>query len=43
MLDVNNIGKRGIVGENITDILLWIIFLILGAFAVWFVVKQLTA
>ena len=36
-------GKKGLVGESITNILLWIIFLILAGGIVWYIVKRLTA
>ena len=32
--------KKALVGETITNLLLWIVFLILGGLAVWFLVKQ---
>ena len=36
-------GKKGILeGESITDILLWIVFLILAGAAVWLLVKRLS-
>ena len=35
--------KRGLVGESITNIILWIIFFILAATAVWFLVRSLTS
>lgn len=34
--------KKGIVGEGITNILLWIILIVLGSLAIWFIVKRLT-
>jgi hypothetical protein len=34
--------KGGIIGEGITNILLWIIFIIIGATAIYFIVKGLT-
>jgi len=37
------IGRKGLVGESITNILLWIIFLALAVAAVWFLIKKLTA
>lgn len=35
--------KKGVVGESITNILLWIIFFILAFGAVWFLIKKLTS
>lgn len=35
--------KRGIVGESITNILLWIIFLIIAGVVIFFIIKKLTA
>lgn len=34
--------KRGLVGEGITEVLLWVVFLILAGIGVWFLVRQLT-
>ncbi len=33
--------KKALVGEGITNILMWTIFLILAGTAVWFLVKQI--
>ncbi len=38
-----DIGRRGLIGENIITILLWIIFLTLASGAVWLIVKKLTS
>jgi len=35
--------KRGIIGENITNILLWIIFLIIAGAVIFFIIKKFTA
>lgn len=35
--------KKGLVGKSITNILLWIVFLILALVAVGFLIKKLTA
>jgi len=34
--------KRGLVGEGITEVLLWVVFLVLAGIGVWFLVRQLT-
>ena len=39
----NKMDKKAIVGEGITDILIWIVFLILAGAAVWLLVKRLSA
>ena len=40
MLNVK--GKKGAVEEGFTNILLWIIFLIIAGAAVWFIIKKLS-
>ncbi len=35
--------RRGLIADESTNILMWIIFLILAGLAIWFIVKQLSA
>ncbi len=35
--------KKGLVGEGITDILIWIIFLIIAGAAVYLLIKRFSA
>lgn len=35
------IGKKGIAGKSLTDLLLWILFIVLAGFSVWFLFKKL--
>ncbi len=34
--------KKGVAIEGVSDILMWVAFLIIAAAAVWFIVKRLT-
>lgn len=34
-------SKRGLTGNVVTDVLLWIVFIIIGIVAIWFIVKKL--
>jgi len=36
-------NKKAIVGEGITNILMWIIFIIIASVAIYLLVKRLTA
>lgn len=35
------IGKKGLTGNVVTDVALWIVFIIIGIVAIWFIVKKL--
>mgnify|MGYP001562752342 CR=1 FL=1 len=38
-----NLDKRGISGEALTNILIWIAFLLIAMSVVWFIVQKLGA
>ncbi len=35
--------KKGIVGEGLVNVLLWILLIVIGSFAIWFIVSKLTS
>ena len=39
---MRNENKKGLVGGGITEIILWIIFIIIGLIAVTYIIKKLT-